>query len=226
MSRFRQTLGQALRGTLPANKQLTEWPSATVPQLLRLIWTAYDRLAANKLSRIDLKTSDLQLERSAAELLHDEIQLLLREEGGYASYLVAQERFEYETLDSQSNRPPQYDIAFVWCDDRTILWPCEAKVLRREGDISAYLGDVNEAFLPCIYAPFSGSGAMLGFLVTGNPYQTLTHIGKKLETTFISSPEHAQRPHRISTHRRRIPAGKSYPRDFTLHHIIFSLEVS
>jgi hypothetical protein len=224
MSRFRQTLGQAFRQTIPTNKQLTEWPTATVPELLRLLWIAYDRLAKNKLSRIDLTTSDLQLERSAAELLHDEIQLLLREKRGYASYLVAQERFEYETLDPQSNRPPQYDIAFVWRNDPTILWPCEAKVLRREGDVGAYLTDVRNAFLPCVYAPFSSSGAMLGLLVTGEPYQALILISEKLPATLAPYSEHRRRPHRTSAHRRTIPTGKNYPQDFTLHHLILSLQ--
>lgn len=224
MSRFRQTLGQAFRETIPKDKQFTEWPLHTVPQLLRLLWAAYDRLAANKLSRIDLTTSDLQLERSAAELLHDEIQILLREEGGYASYLVAQERFEYETLDPKSNRPPQYDIAFVWRDDSTILWPCEAKVLRSEGAVAAYLTDVREAFLPCVYAPFSASGAMLGLLVNGNPNQALPHIAKKLPAKLATVAKHKNRPHRTSVHRRVIPRGKNYPREFTMHHFIFSLQ--
>jgi len=224
MSRFRQTLGQALRGTQASANRLAEWPPATVPQLLQLVWTAYDRLITKKLSRIDLETSDLQLERSVSEHLHNEIQLLLREKGGYASYLIAQEKFEYESLDPKSNRPPQYDIAFVWCDDTTIIWPCEAKVLRREGDVAAYLADVREAFLFCVYAPFSSSGAMLGLLVTGKPHQALAHIENKLQTTLERFTGHARRPHRTSNHLRTIPVGKSYPTSFTLHHLILSLQ--
>lgn len=224
MSRFRQTLGQALRRTQAPVSRLAEWPANTVPGLLQLIWTAYDRVATKKLARIDLKTSDLQLERSASELLHDEIQLLLHERGGYASFLVAHERWEHESIAPNSNRPPQYDIAFVWREDITIMWPCEAKVLRREGDVAAYLTDVRDAFVSCVYAPFSSSGAMLGLLVSGKPHQALTHIENKLHLRLESCDGHARRPHRKSTHPRTMPVGKNYPSPFTVHHLILSLQ--
>lgn len=224
MNRFRQTLGQAYRSTLPPNQRLAEWPPGTVPHLLRLLWNAYDRLVANTLARIDLESSMLQLERSACELLADEMQRLLHEQGGYASYHVATERFEYATLNPRkSNRPPQYDIAFVWRDDATLLWPCEAKVMKREGDVAAYLADVRDAFLTCTYAPFSRSGAMLGLLVKGCPNQALSHIERKLQAQLDLVADHAQRPHRSSRHLRNVPPGKPYPHDFTLHHLILAL---
>lgn len=224
MNRFRQTLGQSCRASLSAEQRLAEWPTETVPEILTLLWTAYDRLVARKLSRINLETATLQLERSVCEHLADEIQTLLRERGGFATFNVSQERFEYETLDPQaSTRPPQYDIAFIWNEDSTLLWPCEAKVLKRDGDVAAYLADVHGAFLTCMYAPFSCSGAMLGFLVSGQPDHALANIESRLDACFVTVTEHTLRPHRASRHRRSVPSGKPYPEDFLLHHLIMAL---
>jgi hypothetical protein len=226
VSRFRprRTVSQALRARIPLDQRLNEWPPATVPRLLELLWTAYDRVKVGKLAHIDLATDDLQLERSIAELLHDEVQILLRQEtGGYASFLITQERFEHETLDPRSNRPPQYDLAFIWPEDATLMWPCEAKVLKTPGAVAPYLHDVREAFLACVYAPFSSSGAMLGLLASGSPEQALQTVAAKLPATLDKCSPHFDRPHRISVHARAVPAGKSYSQEFTLHHLILEL---
>ena len=225
MSRFRprRTIPQALRARTPVEQRVIEWPPATVPRLLELLWTAYDRVKIDKLAHIDLATDDLQLERSVNKLLSSELQRVHHEDGGYASYTIGHEYTEEETLDPRSNRPPQYDLAFVWNDDSSLMWPCEAKVLKTPGAVAPYLHDVREAFLACIYAPFSSSGAMLGLLVSGSPEHALQNISAKLPTTLANCPPHIARPHRISIHSRTVPAEKSYPQEFTLHHLILEL---
>ena len=221
MSRFRQTLEQALAVVNPGPSQ---WPEEAVAGIIDLLWQAYDRIYSTKLSMVNLQDADLQLERSVTVLLHDEIQSLLHERGGYASYFVCHERWEMETLDPTSNRPPQYDLAFIWRGHPELKWPCEAKVLKNDRDIRAYTLDVRGAFIACIYAPFSGSAAMLGFLVTGDPNTVLALLQRELAVDFNNDSVHLKRPHRHCSLPRNVPPGKSYPSPLTLHHLILELQ--
>lgn len=189
-----------------------------------MIWVGYDQLYTHKLSHVQLAEADLQLERSVTALLHDEIQAILsRDHGGYPSYILCHERWEFETMDPASNRPPQYDLAFVWLENPLVLWPCEVKVLRTDKSVADYVRDVTKAFLPCIYAPFSSSGAMLGLLCSGMPGDALTNISTALSVAFSIPNDFSARPHRISSHVRSVPASKSYPADFVCNHLILSL---
>lgn len=223
MNRFRQTLEQALGEVVPGPDS---WPEDTVPKILELLWKAYDRLFATKLTLIDISQADLQLERSVNALLSDEIQAIMLEEGGFSSYVVSHERWEMETLLPGSNRPPQYDIAFVWRGHEILKWPCEAKVLRTERDVSAYVADIRTAFIPCVYGPFSESGSMLGFLVLGNAHVALAAIQASLSLPLSTVEPFNNRPHKICSLSRIPPEGKNYPRSFRLHHLIMHLSSS
>ena len=118
-------------------------------------------------------------------------------------------------------QPPQYDIAFVLRTDEDMMWPLEAKVLGTAGRVSDYLDDVKNQYLICRYAPFSGSAAMLGYLLSGDASDALDSIGKKLGCALheMKGPL-SMRPHKISHHVRVVPAGKLYPIDFACHHLI------
>ncbi|MDX2111922.1 MAG: hypothetical protein SFY80_16965 [Verrucomicrobiota bacterium] len=224
MSRFRQSLEQALASSRKGEGFLTEWPKETVPEILRLLWQAYDRLKQTALCQIDIQQADLQLERSICALLSDEIQMLLRESGGFASYLVSHERWEMETLNPEvSNRPSQYDICFVWYAQRELKWPCEAKVLKTDGDVLPYVADIRNEFIPCTYGPLSSSGAMLGLLVQGDCHAALRNIALKLKLPVTASLEHSNRPHACTTLSRTSPPAKTYPTVFELHHLILHL---
>ena len=225
MSRFRQSLEQALASSRNGAGFLTEWPIETVPEILSLLWQAYDRLKLTTLQKVDILQADLQLERSVSALLSDEIQVLLREQGGFASYLVSHERWEIETLNPEvSNRPSQYDICFVWYAQRELKWPCEAKVLRTDRDVAPYVADIRDQFMPCTYGPFSSSGAMLGLLAQGNPNTALLSIEVKLGLRVATALEQAPRPHAITKLERTPPIGKGYPIAFELHHLILHLQ--
>lgn len=224
MSRFRQSLEQALASSRNGTAFLTEWPKETVPEILNLLWQAYERLKQTALYKVDILQADLQLERSVSALLSDEIQMLLREQGGFASYLVSHERWEIETLNPEiSNRPSQYDICFVWYAQRELKWPCEAKVLKTDGDVAPYVADIRNEFMPCTYGPLSSSGAMLGLLVQGDPHTALRSIEAKLGLQVITRLEQAPRPHASTALKRTPPFGKTYPIEFELNHLILHL---
>ena len=224
MSRFRQSLEQAVAANRSSPPVHVEWPRESVPEILRTIWQAYDRLCESALARVDIRDTDLQIERSVCALLSDEIQIILIEKGGFASYLVSHERWETETLDpKKSSRPPQYDICFVWNDQRELKWPCEAKVLRGEKDSAAYVKDITDAFMTCIYGPFSSSGAMLGLLLDGSPGISLKSIEAKLRLTVERHPDFPDRAHAFTNLERTSREGKAYPLAFTLHHLILHL---
>src|SRR5690606_4884116 len=134
------------------------------------------------------------------------------------------ERWETEHLDSKStNRPPQYDICFVWREQRKLKWPCEAKVLKTDGNVAPYVEDIRNEFLPCTYGPLSSSGAMLGLLVQGDPHTALRSIERKLGLQVITRLEQAPRPHASTALERTPPLGTNYPIEFELHHLIFHL---
>lgn len=224
MSRFRQSLEQALASSRSGAAFLTEWPKGTVPEILNLLWQAYDRLKQTALYKVDILQADLQLERSVSALLSDEILMLMHEQGGFASYFPSHERWETEHLDSKStNRPPQYDICFVWREQREIKWPCEAKVLKTDGDVAPYVADIRNEFMPCTYGPFSSSGAMLGLLVQGDPHTALRSIEMKLGLQVAVHLAQAPRPHACTALERNPPLGKTYPIEFELHHLILHL---
>lgn len=224
MSRFRQTLEQAVAAGRDSPPLHSEWPRESVPEILRTIWQAYDRLDESTLRKVDISDADLQIERSVCALLCDEITLILIERGGFASYLVSLERWEMETLDREkSSRPSQYDICFVWTDQRELKWPCEAKVLKSANDSAAYVRDINDAFMTCDYGPFSSSGAMLGLLTNGSSEASLKAIEKRLGLPVKKHPDFPERPHAFTKLNRISPEDKIYPLAFTLHHLILHL---
>ena len=100
------------------------------------------------------------------------------------------------------------------------MWPLEAKVLETPGTLAAYERDVREEFLKCRYAPFSGAGAMLGYLLTGSATETLAAIAVKLNCILEPVAAFGDRPHRVSSHHRIVPSGKDYLEDFRCHHLI------
>jgi hypothetical protein len=100
------------------------------------------------------------------------------------------------------------------------MWPLEAKVLETPGTLAEYERGVREESLTCRYAPFSGAGAMLGYLLTGRANDALAGIAVRLNCILEPVAVFADRPHCVSSHVRIIPAGKNYPTNFRCHHLI------
>ena len=73
-------------------------------------------------------------------------------------------------------QPPQYDLAFVLYQDRKIMWPLEAKLLRSDATVAAYVHDIQNEFLTGRYAPYANRSAMLGYLLRGSPAKVFAKI--------------------------------------------------
>jgi hypothetical protein len=86
--------------------------------------------------------------------------------------------------------------------------------------VAEYERDVREEFLTCRYGPFTGAGAMVGYLLTGLAADAFATIEKGLGCALDAVPAFAHRPHRASSHKRTVPTGKNYPFSFRCHHLI------
>jgi hypothetical protein len=189
------------------------WMQAPTDALLELIWTAYDDMQARP-PIIDTRDLERSITQRLAVRINDAM-------SGDEPFLVQHGPYEHETMAPPPAQPPQYDIAFALRSDERLMWPMEAKVLETAGRVADYLEDVKDQFLTCRYAPFSGSAAMLGYLLSGKTSDALDGIGKKLGCTLhkVKGPS-SMRPQRMSHHIRAVPAGKPYPKDFTCHHLM------
>ncbi len=219
----RKTLSQLAYpdSTLPNVNEPDHWSLNQAKQFLELVWQGIDLFKQN-FPNIDFSQADKQLERELNQFIQRRIYDVM---SGDEPFWCQLEVFEMETISPESNRPPQYDIAFIVRANERLMFPFEAKVLRTDGQVSEYVKDVNDAFIPCIYAPFSYQGAMLGYLFLGTSQKAFQSIGKSLKTTLKQHPEFPNRPHKFSEHTRQVPKGKEelYPIKFRCHHLIFEL---
>lgn len=188
------------------------WMQDPAQWILGFVWSAYDEMCAKPPV---INTKDL--ERSITQLLEPRID---REMSGDEPFYVQHGPFERETMAPPPAQPPEYDLAFVLRADDRVMWPLEAKVLETPGSLAEYERDIRVEYLTCRYAPFSGSGAMLAYLLSGSAAEALSRISKKLGCSLKSVAEFPARPHRTSTHTRTVPVGKAYPARFECHHLV------
>lgn len=73
------------------------------------------------------------------------------------------------------------------------------------------------------YAPFSAGGAMIGYLLVGDATRFLGNVANRLGVEMFNYDAGTGRPHQTSRHPRAVPSNKSYPADFTCHHLVFAL---
>lgn len=189
-----------------------DWTSDSVQQMLGFVWTAYDAMCTGSPA-----VQARSLERSITQLLAVRINDAM---SGDEPYIILHEAFEWETMALPPAQPPAYDLAFVLRTDENFMWPLEAKVLETPGTLADYERDVRDQFLTCRYAPFSNSGAMLGYLLSGSTSDALNGIAKKLKCSLEIATEFPLRPHCVSKHQRVVPLGKAYPAEFECHHLI------
>ncbi len=188
------------------------WMRDPAGQFLNFVWLAYEDMIV---SPPDVDTRDL--ERSITQLLEPRIRDRMT---GDEPFYIQHGSFERETMKSPPAQPPEYDLAVVSRADERIMWPIEAKVLETTGQVADYIRDIRKEFLTCRYAPFSGSGAMLGYLLTGIPDDAFVTIAQKLGCNLETVVGHTEKPIRLSKHRRKVPAGKPYPAEFDCYHMI------
>ena len=190
----------------------SSWLRVSEDVMLQRVWEGFDELVR---TRPAFDGSDL--ERSISERLEACIQDSM---SGDEPFTVQHGPHERETKQPAPAQPPQYDIAFVFRADPRVMWPLEAKVLETPGTLAAYVSDVNEQFLTCRYAPFSPSGAMLGYLLSGSAADAFTGLSTRLGCALEIPTRYPGRPARFSVHVRSVPAGEPYPKDFRCHHLI------
>lgn len=157
------------------------------------------------------------LERSITQLLEPRISAAMT---GFEPFYVQHGPFERETKRPPPAQPPEYDLAFILRADERIMWPLEAKVLETPNAVASYAQDVENEFVTCRYAPFSSSGAMLGYLISGSAADALTSIASKLGCNLHEVREQSSRPIRVSKHTRSVPQGKPYPSAFDCYHLV------
>ncbi len=188
------------------------WMQSPTEALLGFIWSAYARMQADK-PQIDPR----DLERSITQLLEPRVRSSMT---GFEPFYIQHGPFERETMLPPPAQPPEYDLAFILRADEQIMWPIEAKVLETPNAVASYVSDVNEQFLTCRYAPFSNSGAMLGYLLKGDADDAFVTIAQKLACTLNPVPGEVEKKIRVSNHWRTVPAGKAYPAAFSCYHLI------
>lgn len=188
------------------------WMQNPTGALLGFLWSGYAKMQADK-PQIDGR----DLERSITQLLEPRVQSSMT---GFEPFYIQHGSFERETMLPSPAQPPEYDLAFILRANEQIMWPIEAKVLETPNAVASYVLDVTEQFMTCRYAPFSSSGAMLGYLLKGNADDAFASIAKKLACGLHPVPEHVGKRNRVSIHLRTVPSGKRYPAAFSCYHLI------
>ena len=188
------------------------WMKHPVASLLPLVWSAYDQM---NLDRPTIDSRDL--ERSITQLLEPRVRDAM---SGFEPFYIQHGTFERETMAKPPAQPPEYDLAFVWRADERVIWPLEAKVLETPSRLADYDRDLRQEFLTCRYAPFTASGAMIGYLLSGRAHDALDRIATRIGTALDRLSPDDTRPQRVSRHVRPVPQGKAYPAAFACFHLI------
>ena len=217
----RPTIGEARWRDAPEFVALAEtWRPDAVALLLGFVWSAYDSLCEEVLSRVNCAQDDRDLERSITQYLAPRIQRIMP---GESPFDVLHGPYEFETAKKQPAQPPMHDLAFVLRDNERIMLPLEAKTLKSDRHVDAYAAEIRDNFLTCRYAPFSREGGMLGYLVSGEPVRAFESIATQVRCKLERHPAFPERNHRISSHVRSVPADEPYPQRFGCHHMILCL---
>ncbi|MFZ3208345.1 MAG: hypothetical protein WA140_05880 [Geobacteraceae bacterium] len=217
----RLTIGEARWPETPEFSTVAaRWNRNASTIMLGFVWRGYGRFRTDVLRQIDVASADEQLERSITQILTPQIRDCMT---GFEPFNIEQGVYEYETRVSASAQPPLYDLAFVLKSNPRIMRPLEAKVLRTDGAVVQYTREITENFLTCRYAPFSGDGAMLGYLLAGDPARAFENIAIKTPCALEDHPVFYSHYHKISVHERSVPEGKDYPVNFSCHHLIMPL---
>jgi hypothetical protein len=185
--------------------------------LLDLVWRGYDSMWKNDLSQVSMSTADEAKEESLNHLLALRIDQCRT---GDEPFRVADEPPEHARRKRGRGGSPQPDIGFVWHENPNCVWPMEGKLLAHDTDLSEYIAEIQTNFLTRRYAAFSLEGAMLGYLLSGDPQHTLEEIAGRIRQPLLPHPHFPNRPHRVSQHRRRTVGKQDSGSDFWCHHLI------
>jgi hypothetical protein len=200
------------------------WPSDASVIILRRVWAAYDDLNAELVSQVNWSAAEDEIERSLTAYHSLKIQ---ERQTGDEPFILHPEMPEFETREPAPARSKAYDFGFVMRGgDYSMIWPIEAKVLKTDRKLTGYLRDLDYKFLECRAAPFSHEGALIGYLLSGIPAVVFDGIAQHISQLLLPHPSFPARNHRTSTHKRKVPKDKPYPRNFLCHHLVMQLRPS
>lgn len=196
-----------------SRRQAENWATSISIQALDWTWRAFDKLRGNLLSRVNMNAPFDQLERDLTRNHFAEIQALWAKETEGESSIEPQPEYpEMETRAPAPAKPPAYDIAFVWKENRRIALPIEAKVVPTPGTLAPYLGDTTK-FESGTAAPLVGGGAQIAYLLIGSTDDFFSNLSAKLTSRLDLVTEFSHRPHRTTRHSRVSAL------ELTLHHM-------
>ena len=193
------------------------WGDDALVIMMSASWKGYRDLVRDWLGKVDRTQADEELERVISQLLEPCIRQHL---SGDEPYFVQHGCYEFATRKPAPAQPPQYDVAFVLMENRKVMWPMEAKVLRTDGSVSRYVRDVRNEFLTGRYAPFVNGGAMLGYLFSGSSVIALRNIERALKCALETFGEFDSNVHRVSLHNRQLKNIQFVSGSFRCHHLI------
>lgn len=219
--RRRQTISEQLWPKDSSFDSLKAWPIDASVIILRRVWAAYDDLGQDILSKVNWFAAEDEIERSLTAYHSLKIQ---ERQTGDEPFILHPEMPEFETREPAPARSKAYDFGFVMrSGDYSMIWPIEAKVLKTDRKLTGYLRDLDDKYLKCKAAPFSHEGALIGYLLSGSPSVVFDGIAQHVGQLLFAHASFAARNHRTSTHKRDVPAGKPYPKDFLCHHLVMEL---
>ncbi len=188
--------------------------------LLELVWRGYDRLLAQDLNVVPFSDTDEDKERSLNLLLNLRINECL---SGDEPFHLVHEPPEQTKRKGRGARPPQPDMGFMLYNYPLAVWPLEAKVLSDDQAVGPYVAEINDNFITCRYATYSSEGAMLGYLLRGEPERTFAAIATSLAQALIPHPHFPDRAQRVTHHERGQVPHPNSPREFTCHHLLLRI---
>ena len=193
------------------------WKEGAVEVMLRAIWYGFDDLHVGLFSIVNVDSADDELERSITQLLEPCIQQHL---SGNEPFFLQHAPYEMATRKPAPAQPPQYDMAFVFRQNRRIMWPLEAKVLRNDRAVASYVREIRDNFLTGRYAPFVDGGAMLGYLLNGSPRNVIQELSQRLGCKLKEFGELSSARHRVSDHVRKLSGEGFSSGRFQCHHLV------
>jgi len=205
----------------PAFQAIAErWCQDQSRLLLELVWRGYDRLLSQDLNVFSFSDTDEDKERSLNLLLNIRITECL---SGDEPFCVVHETPEQTKRKGRGARPPQPDMGFVLNNYPRAVWPLEAKVLSDDRAVGPYVAEIQSNFITCRYATFSSEGAMLGYLLHGEPERAFAAIATSLAQALIPHPHFPDRDQKVTHHHRGQVPNPNSPREFTCHHLLLRI---
>jgi hypothetical protein len=192
-----------------------EWCADQSRLLLELLWRACD-LLLDGFYEVSLSANDEAKEETLNFLIAGKVNHCM---SGDEPFWFPPQPPETARRKRGKGSSPTPDHGFVPYEYPRSIWPIEGKVLKNDGDLKAYVAEINDNFLTGRYAAFSREGAMLGYLLKGDPIRTLGQIGVRLNLPLASHPHFRDRPHRISVH-LRTAITRNAAEEFQCHHLI------